>query len=234
VAHAPVLSPRARAAALTALLVGALTLLSLIPVAPSSPLPSLPLGLLVATGVLAGVALSLAAAAAAGGVSVGVVRAAALWGACGLAVVLAGAAVVVTAQTFDLSNVVRAQDHTHVYLMRQPAAACVFAVALALAADPGALQLVLGPPLRARRLAEGMFVIAVSALGATVFVGGWVGPLLPPAGWVLVKTVAVAGGLLVLRRWFAGVAPAARVAIAWGAALVALLNLAASLVLVVA
>lgn len=45
-------------------------------------------------------------------------------------------------------------------------------------------------------LAQRVLVVAVSGMTAAVFLGGWQGPLLPPAAWMVLKTVAVAFGLL--------------------------------------
>lgn len=46
-------------------------------------------------------------------------------------------------------------------------------------------------------LARRVLVVAVSGMTAALFLGGWQGPLLPPALWMTVKTVAVA----VLMLW---------------------------------
>lgn len=61
-----------------------------------------------------------------------------------------------------------------------------------------------GTELLAWRLARGAVLVAVSAVGATVFLGGWSGPLLPGPAWVAVKTLAllallVAAGHLLAR-----------------------------------
>jgi NADH-quinone oxidoreductase subunit H len=45
-------------------------------------------------------------------------------------------------------------------------------------------------------LAQKVLVVAVSGMTATLFLSGWHGPLLPPALWMALKTVAVAALLL--------------------------------------
>lgn len=45
-------------------------------------------------------------------------------------------------------------------------------------------------------LAQRVLVVAVSGMTAALFLGGWHGPLLPPAAWMVLKTAAVAFGLL--------------------------------------
>lgn len=221
------------AASRSALATGALIVLAIVPLtAPRQP-PPYDLGLLVAVAALAAVALSIAGAAAvlvprpAVGLAL---RAATLWSACGLALLLAATAVAATAQTLDLRNIVLAQDHTRLFALRQPAAASVFAAAFALAADEAALRAVLGRPGPTRRALEALLAAAAAALGATLFLGGYAGPALPAPLWLALKTVAVAALLFWMRRGFSALAPSARLAIAWAGAGVALLNLAISLV----
>jgi NADH-quinone oxidoreductase subunit H len=45
-------------------------------------------------------------------------------------------------------------------------------------------------------LAQRVLLVAVSGMTAALFLSGWHGPLLPPAIWMAVKTVAVAALLL--------------------------------------
>jgi NADH-quinone oxidoreductase subunit H len=49
-------------------------------------------------------------------------------------------------------------------------------------------------------LAQRVLVVAVSGMTAALFLSGWHGPLLPPALWMAVKTLAVAALLLAIGR----------------------------------
>ena len=50
------------------------------------------------------------------------------------------------------------------------------------------------------RLAQRILLLAVAGMTAALFLGGWHGPLLPPAAWMAVKTLAVAALILWLGR----------------------------------
>jgi NADH-quinone oxidoreductase subunit H len=78
-------------------------------------------------------------------------------------------------------------------------------------------------------LAQRVLLLAVAGMTAALFLGGWHGPLLPPALWMALKTLAVAALMLWLGRrvpraeldWLLPVAwklaiPAAILAIVWG------------------
>jgi NADH-quinone oxidoreductase subunit H len=56
-------------------------------------------------------------------------------------------------------------------------------------------------------LAEYLNAFAVAALGATLFFGGWLGPILPPYVWFIVKTYA----LFFIFYWFRGTLPRVRI-----------------------
>jgi NADH-quinone oxidoreductase subunit H len=56
-------------------------------------------------------------------------------------------------------------------------------------------------------LAEYLNAFAVAALGATLFFGGWLGPVLPPYVWFLVKTFA----LFFVFYWLRGTLPRVRI-----------------------
>ncbi|MBI4314209.1 MAG: NADH-quinone oxidoreductase subunit NuoH [Candidatus Omnitrophica bacterium] len=64
-------------------------------------------------------------------------------------------------------------------------------------------------------MAEYLSVFAVSALGATLFLGGWMGPILPGWAWLLIKTY----GLVFVMIWIRGTWPRFRIdqlmAFAW-------------------
>jgi NADH-quinone oxidoreductase subunit H len=56
-------------------------------------------------------------------------------------------------------------------------------------------------------LAEYMAAFAVAAIAATVFLGGWQGPLLPPYVWFMIK----AFGLFIVMIWIRGTLPRLRI-----------------------
>jgi NADH-quinone oxidoreductase subunit H len=56
-------------------------------------------------------------------------------------------------------------------------------------------------------LAEYMAAFAVAAIAATVFLGGWQGPLLPPYLWFIIK----AFGLFIVMIWIRGTLPRLRI-----------------------
>jgi NADH-quinone oxidoreductase subunit H len=214
---------------------GAALLLTLIPVSQQqSAFPALDLGLLVALAVALAPLMLLVAALAAGGDHQLVparLEAASLWGACGLALLAALAAVAASAESLNLENIVVAQQNTALYVLKQPAAASVYLAAIAVASQPPLLRVVTGPPSRARFLVELLFLAALAALGATLFLGGFAGATLPGAAWVAIKAGVVLTLLLVMRRKLGGLGFGGRLAIAWGAAMVALANLAITLLL---
>ena len=57
-----------------------------------------------------------------------------------------------------------------------------------------------GPSLLAWELARRALLVAFSAVAATAFLGGWLGPLLPGPLWLVLKTLAVLAVLVVLGR----------------------------------
>jgi len=46
---------------------------------------------------------------------------------------------------------------------------------------------------------EYLSITVISALIATLFFGGWLGPVLPPAAWFLIKTFVFIGGFILMR-----------------------------------
>lgn len=153
-------------------------------------------------------------------------RAAALWTVCGLAIVASCAAITGTAETMNLGNVVLAQENTRLYALLQPAAAAVYLMALVLAAEDAALDAVLGTSRPARLTGLVLLGLPVCALGALLFLGGTSGPVLPGALWLALKAGVVFGLLFLVRRRFAVLRGGPRFAIAWVACIVALVNLA--------
>ncbi len=71
------------------------------------------------------------------------------------------------------------------------------------------------------RVAQLMVLVAVSAMGAAVFLGGWLGPLLPGAAWMIAKTLVLLV-LLVAARHLVARVPTERYVIASWAILIPL------------
>jgi len=223
-------------AAIAGLAAGALVVATVIPLAAEQPwFPALGLGLLVAAGFLGALTVAGAVGVAAAGEPRLVparLESAALWAACGLAALASMAAVAATAETLNLALIVAAQQNTGLYLLKQPAAASVYLAALALAGQAPALRAVLGPPSRPRAVTEAILIAVLAALGATIFLGGFAGAGLPGPAWLLLKTAVVSVALVAMRRRLSGLADGPRLAIAWAAAIVGLINLAITLALV--
>jgi NADH-quinone oxidoreductase subunit H len=227
-------APRAVTIGQAGLTAGALVVATLVPLAPDQPFPSLPLGLLIAVAGFGFLGLALAAYAAAAGEPARAAErldAAALWSGCALAGLGALAAVAATAESLEPLNIVLAQRNTSLYVVRQPVAAWIYLVALALAGQESALLAVLGPPSRARSLALVSVTISLAALGATAFLGGFDGPHLPGSAWVAIKTGVVALAVIAIRFALRGLTAGGRLAIAWAAAGVGVLNLIMTLAL---
>jgi NADH-quinone oxidoreductase subunit H len=74
--------------------------------------------------------------------------------------------------------------------------------------DSGAVRL-------AWTAARATMLVAFSAAAAAVFLGGWLGPTLPPVVWMALKTAAVAATVLSGRHLLARVSPERFVHIAW-------------------
>jgi NADH-quinone oxidoreductase subunit H len=51
------------------------------------------------------------------------------------------------------------------------------------------------------RLARLVLIVAVAAATAVFYLGGWLGPVLPPWAWTAVKTLAVAAAMLLVGRY---------------------------------
>ncbi len=112
--------------------------------------------------------------------------------------------VVLSAGSLSLVDIVRAQSHTW-FAVTQPVAFVLFLIAAFAETNrapfdlPEAEQeLVAGYQTEYGGFKFAMFylgeyvgVIAMGALTATLFLGGWHGPLLPPVLWVLLKVLAV-------------------------------------------
>jgi NADH-quinone oxidoreductase subunit H len=68
-------------------------------------------------------------------------------------------------------------------------------------------------------LARRVLVLAVAGMTAALFLGGWHGPLLPPALWMALKTAAVAALLLWLGRRLPRLEPGRVLSLAWKVAI---------------
>ncbi len=212
----------------------ALILATLVPFTAAEPLAALPYGLFILLAGYAGIALTLAVTGTTGDDWQAVaarLRAAVSWSGCGVAMLLALAAVALTAQTLDLRNIVLAQRNTLPFALLQPVAALVFVVALAAVGSHG-----VRPPGGAsgvRRFAEGLHLFTGCAVGSTLFLAGYAGPGLPGPVWLLGKTVALMAVVLIVARRIGRLTDERRRALAWRAlAPVALLNLVGTLVVV--
>lgn len=58
-------------------------------------------------------------------------------------------------------------------------------------------------------------LVGIAAVGATAFLGGWHGPLLPGPVWVVLKTLVLLAVLVASRHWVAPVPPERFVVFAW-------------------
>lgn len=142
-----------------------------------------------------------------------------------LALVLIGAAL--PAESLSIDAIVRSQAGVW-NVVRQPLGLPLYLVAaLGLAfwgplAFPDAPDLaggteaeLSGIALLAWRAARAMLLVAVSAMGAAAFLGGWLGPLLPPPLWLAVKTLAVLALLITAGHLVARMRLERFVVIAW-------------------
>ena len=65
------------------------------------------------------------------------------------------------------------------------------------------------------RAAQLLVLVAVAAMGAAVFLGGWLGPLLPGAAWMIVKTLFLLAPLIATRHFAARVPTERYVFVSW-------------------
>ena len=196
---------------------GALALAFLIPVHDDQRLfPSLNLGLAAFALVLLATLLS-ASAAAGERRSAARLELSALWTGCALTSFLAVAAVAASAETLDLNNIVLAQKYNGLYLVHQPVAAWIYLVAVAMVVR--------------WRVPEVLLLAVLSALGATLLLGGSIGgSALEGLPALLLKTAAVFAFIAALHASLARVGLSARLTIAWAGAGVGLLNLVITLI----
>ncbi|ORE97592.1 NADH-quinone oxidoreductase subunit H [Aurantimonas sp. 22II-16-19i] len=143
--------------------------------------------------------------------------------------VLIGAAL--PAQSLGFTEIVEAQ-RTVWNVLRQPAGLILFlmlGLAISLRgpfdyADPadlagGTTADVSGPALLAWRIARLAMLVSVSAVTATAFLGGYLGPLLPGFVWLLLKTAVVLLILVAAGNLLARMPPARMMGLIWTALL---------------
>ena len=143
--------------------------------------------------------------------------------------VLIGAAL--PAQSLGFTEIVEAQA-TVWNVVRQPAGLILFlmlALAISLRgpfdyASPddlsgGVTADVSGPALLAWRISRLVMLVSVSAVTATAFLGGYLGPLLPGFVWLLLKTAIILLILVTAGNLFARMPPARMMGLIWTALL---------------
>jgi NADH-quinone oxidoreductase subunit H len=128
--------------------------------------------------------------------------------------------VVMTAQSLSLVDIVQAQQDTVWYVLFQPVGFLIFVVAAVAETNRAPFdlpeaesELVAGYHTEYGGLKFAMFFLAeyinmiiISALGATLFLGGYSGPLLPGWLWLAIKVI----GLLFLFIWLRATLPRLR------------------------
>lgn len=142
-----------------------------------------------------------------------------------LAVVLI--AVALPARSLALEPIVASQEHLW-NLIRQPLGLPIYLISgLGLAfwgplALPEGQDLAGGSSLEVSgtsrviwRVAQLLVLVAVAAMGAAAFLGGWWGPFLPGAGWMLVKTLLLLALLVASRHVVARVPTEKYVFVSW-------------------
>ena len=72
-----------------------------------------------------------------------------------------------------------------------------------------------GAQLLTWRIAQAAVLVGMAAVGASVFLGGWLGPLLPGPMWIAVKTVALLGLLVAMSHLIPRVRVERFVVLAW-------------------
>lgn len=120
--------------------------------------------------------------------------------------------VVALAGTFDLRSIVLAQQGIW-FVVLQPLGFLVFLVAglaethrLPFDLPEAEAELIAGFHAEYSGMKFGMFfvgeylgIVLVSALATVLFLGGWLGPLLPPVVWFLIKTMLLASFFVLMR-----------------------------------
>ena len=162
-------------------------------------------------------------------------------------ILLAALAVVMISQTTNLRQIVEAQQHTVWYILLQPVAAVLFFIGITAETNRAPFdipeaesELVGGFHTEYSGMRFAMFFFAeytnmlvLGALGATLFLGGWLGPVLPGFVWLLLKTYAVIFVMIWVRWTYPRLRFDQLMSFAWKVLIpVALLNLVVTAVLV--
>jgi len=162
-------------------------------------------------------------------------------------VLLAALSVVMIAQTTNLRQIVEAQHNTVWYVLVQPVAAILFFIGITAETNRAPFdipeaesELVGGFHTEYSGMRFAMFFFAeytnmlvLAALGATLFLGGWLGPWLPGPVWLLIKSYAVIFVLIWVRWTYPRLRFDQLMSFAWKVLIpVALVNLVVTAVLV--
>jgi NADH-quinone oxidoreductase subunit H len=162
-------------------------------------------------------------------------------------VLLAALAVVLVSQTTNLRLIVEAQHHAVWYILLQPVAAVLYFIGIIAETNRAPFdipeaesELVGGFHTEYSGMRFAMFFFAeytnmlvLGALGATLFLGGWLGPVLPGFVWLLLKAYAVIFVMIWVRWTYPRLRFDQLMSFAWKVLIpVALLNLAVTAVLV--
>ena len=142
-----------------------------------------------------------------------------------LALVLIAAAL--PAESLQVGEIVRSQAELW-NVVRQPLGLPIYMVAVLGASFWGPLAFpdapdlaggttaeVSGPALLVWTVARYSLLVALCAMGASVFLGGWLGPVLPGPLWLALKTGTLVGGVLVVGHLVARVRLEDFVVVAW-------------------
>ncbi len=162
-------------------------------------------------------------------------------------ILLSALAVVILSQTMNLRHIVEAQQNTVWYVVLQPVATVIYFIGITAETNRAPFdipeaesELVAGFHTEYSGMRFAMFYFAeytnmlvLGALGATLFLGGWLGPWLPGPVWLLLKAYA---GIFVM-MWMRWTFPRLRfdqlMSLAWKLLIpAALVNLAVTAVLV--
>jgi NADH-quinone oxidoreductase subunit H len=161
-------------------------------------------------------------------------------------ILLSALAVVLLSQTMNLRHIVEAQQNTVWYVVEQPVATVIYFIGITAETNRAPFdipeaesELVAGFHTEYSGMRFAMFYFAeytnmlvLGALGATLFLGGWLGPWLPGPVWLLLKAYA---GIFVM-MWMRWTFPRLRfdqlMSLAWKLLIpAALVNLAVTAVL---
>lgn len=131
------------------------------------------------------------------------------------------------AESLNVADIVRSQD-TLWNVVRQPLGLPLYLIAALGVSFLGPLGLpdgidltggtvaeLSGTPLLLWRAAQAAVLVAVSAMGAAVFLGGWFGPWLPGSVWMALKTLLLIALMVVAKHLFGRVRLERFVVVSW-------------------